>query len=168
MEAETQNFSYFSCCVAVKSCLTLCDPTDCSLPRLLCAWDSPGKNTGVGCHSLLQGIFLTLGWKPRLLRWQADSLPSEPPGKPDPIKKIPSQAPCVTTVTVFIMFSLLKVAQPFPTLCDPMDCRLPASSVHETLQARILEWVAMPFFRGSSRPRDQTRVSCITGRFFTI
>ena len=162
MEAETQNFSYFSCCVAVKSCLTLCDPTDCSLPRLLCAWDSPGKNTGVGCHSLLQGIFLTLGWKPRLLRWQADSLPSEPPGKPDPIKKIPSQAPCVTTVTVFIMFSSLKVAQPFPTLCDPVDY-----SAHGILQARILEWVAFPFSRGSSRPRNRTRVSRIAGGFFT-
>ena len=36
-------------------CLTLCDPMDCSPPRPLCPWDSPGKNTGVGCHALLQG-----------------------------------------------------------------------------------------------------------------
>ena len=42
--------------------------------RLLCPWDSPGKNTGVGCHSLLQGIFPTQGLNPHLLHWQADSL----------------------------------------------------------------------------------------------
>ena len=52
--------------------------------------------------------------------------------------------------------------------CDPMDCSLPGSSVHGILQARILEWVAIPFSRGSSRPKDQTQVSCIAGRFFTI
>ena len=44
----------------------------------------------------------------------------------------------------------------------PMDCTL-----HGTLQARVLEWVAFPFSRGSSKPRDQTQVSCIAGRFFT-
>ena len=49
-----------------------------------------------------------------------------------------------------------------------MDCSLPGSSVHGILQARILEWVAIPFSRGSSQPRDQTQVSCIVGRFFTI
>ena len=51
-----------------------------------------------------------------------------------------------------------------PTLCDPMDCSLPGSSLHGILQARVLEWVAVSFSRGSSRPRDQTRVSCIPGR----
>ena len=54
------------------------------------------------------------------------------------------------------------------TLCDPMDCSSPGSSVHEILQARILEWVAISFSRGSSRPRDQIQVSCIAGRYFTI
>jgi len=49
-----------------------------------------------------------------------------------------------------------------------MDCNMPGSSVHAILQARILEWVAMPSSRGSSQSRDQTHVSCITGRFFTI
>ena len=48
------------------------------------------------------------------------------------------------------------------TACSP-----PGSSVHGILQARILEWVAIPFFKGSSRPRDQTWVSHIVGRFFT-
>ena len=53
--------------------------------RLLCPWDFPGKNTGVGWHFLLQGIFLTQGLIPcllRLLHWQAGSLSAEPPGKP--------------------------------------------------------------------------------------
>ena len=48
-----------------------------------------------------------------------------------------------------------EVAQSCPTLCDPMDCSLPSSSVHGILQARILEWVAISFSRGSSRPRDR-------------
>ena len=54
-------------------------------------------------------------------------------------------------------------------LCDPMDCSLPGSSVHGILQARILEWVAMPSSRGSFQTRDQTHVSCVSwiaGRFF--
>ena len=51
-------------------------------------------------------------------------------------------------------------------LCDPMNYSLPGSSVHGILQARILEWVAMPFSRGSSWSRDWTWVSCIAGRFF--
>ena len=51
-------------------------------PRgLLCPWDSPGKNTGVGCHFLLQGIFPTQGWNPGLLHWQVDSLPLHHLGK---------------------------------------------------------------------------------------
>ena len=54
------------------------------------------------------------------------------------------------------------------TLCNPMDCSLPSSSVHGILQARILECVAMPFSRGSSWPRGQTWIFYIAGRFFTI
>ena len=56
------------------------------------------------------------------------------------------------------------------TLCNPTDCSPPGSSVHWILQTRILEWVAIPFSRGSSQPRvsTQPRVSCITGRFFII
>ena len=51
-------------------------------------------------------------------------------------------------------------------LCYPMDCSLPGSSIHGIFQARVLEWVAISFSRGSSPPRDGTRVSCITGRHF--
>ena len=61
-----------------------------------------------------------------------------------------------------------EVAQSCPTLCDPVDCSLPGSSVHGILQARILEWVAISFSRGSSQPRDQTQVSHIAGRYSTL
>ena len=60
-----------------------------------------------------------------------------------------------------IMKVKVKVTQLCPTLCDPMDY-----TVHGILQARILEWVAFPFFRGSSQPRDWTQVSCFSGGFF--
>ena len=54
------------------------------------------------------------------------------------------------------------------TLCDPVDCSPPGSAVHGILQARILQWVAIPSSRGSSPPRDQTWVSCIAGRFYFL
>ena len=53
-------------------------------------------------------------------------------------------------------------------LCDPRDCSKPGSSVHGISQSRILDWVAISFSRGFSRPGDQTQVSCFEGRFFTI
>ena len=56
----------------------------------------------------------------------------------------------------------VKVTQSVPTLCDPM-----VYTVHRILQARILEWIAFPFSRESSQPRDPTQVSLIAGRFFT-
>ena len=62
----------------------------------------------------------------------------------------------------------LKVAQLCLTLCDLMDYNPPGSSIQGILQARILEWVAIPFSKGSSQPRDRTWVSCIAGRFFTV
>ena len=61
-----------------------------------------------------------------------------------------------------------EVAQSCPTLCDPMDCSLPGSSDHGIFQARVLEWVAIFFSRGSSQPRYRTRVSSSTGRRFTV
>ena len=56
-----------------------------------------------------------------------------------------------------------EVAHLYPTLCNPMDCSLPGSSVHRIFQARILEWVAISFSRRSSQPRDWTLVSSIVG-----
>ena len=56
--------------------------------------------------------------------------------------------------------------QSCPTLCDPLHCSPPGSSVHGIFQARIMEWVAVSFSRGSSQPRDRSHVPCIAGRFF--
>ena len=132
----------YMCAKSLKPCPTLCDPIDGSPPgssvpgilqarilewvaisffnpcmgphrwqptRLLHPWDSPGKNTGVGCHFLLQ-----------FMKEKSES----------------------------------EVAQWCLTLCNPTDCSMLDSSVHGILQAKILEWVAVSFSRGSSRPRD--------------
>ena len=61
-----------------------------------------------------------------------------------------------------------EVSQLCPALCGPMDCSLPCSPVRGIFQARVLEWAAISFSRGSSQPRDRTRVSRIVGRRFTI
>ena len=74
---------------------------------------------------------------------------------------------CLVCVCVCVCVCML-VDQSCPTLCNSMGCSPPGSSVHAVLQARILEWVVIPFSRGSSWPRDQTWISWIAGRFFTI
>ena len=61
-----------------------------------------------------------------------------------------------------------EAAQSCPTPCNPMDCSLPGSSIHGIFQARVLEWVALSLSRISSRPKDQTQVSCIAGRQFAV
>ena len=66
------------------------------------------------------------------------------------------------------LYKLCFMCQMLSHLCDPMDCSLPGSSVHEILQARILEQVAISFSRGPSWPRDGTQVSCSAGKFFTV
>ena len=69
------------CCLVAKSCLTLATPWIVAM-RLLCPWDFPGKDTGVGCYFLLQGIFPTLGSNP-CLSLQTDSLPLTHQGSPE-------------------------------------------------------------------------------------
>ena len=163
-----------------QSCLTLCDPMDYVVHGILQArileWvafpfsrgssqprssamqvdslpaepQGKPKNTGVDSLSLLQGIFLTQesnqvfciagGF---LTSWTTKEIP-ELPKKPN----------------FMIMFS--SVAQLCLTLCDPMDCSSPGSSVHGIFQARILEWIAMPSSRGSSQLRDWTPVSYVS------
>ena len=87
--------------------------------RLLCPLDSPGKNTGVGCHFLLQCM------------------------------KVKSES---------------EVVQPCPTLCNPMDCSLPGSSIHEISQARVLEWVAFAFspYKSTNGIFQRTRTNNFT------
>ena len=105
---------YAVCCASSLSCADSLRPHGLQPARLLCPWNSSGKNTGVGCHALLQGIFPTQGSNPGLphCRW--------------------------------ILYYLSHQGNP-----------------------RILEWVAYPFSRLSSRPRNRTGVSCIAGGFFT-
>ena len=69
------NLILFFVCAQLLSCVWLFETLQTVAPRLLCPWDSPGKNTGVGCRVLLQGIFLTQGSNLHLLHWQVDSLP---------------------------------------------------------------------------------------------
>ena len=84
-----------------------------------------------------------------------------------------SVIPCFVVLAADLEFILYYmcvclVDWSYLTLCNPMGCSLPGSSVHGFLQARLLEWVAIPFSRASSRPRDRTQVSCMAGRFITI
>ena len=129
--------------------------------KLLCPWDFPGKSTGMGCYALLQGIFLTQGPNLSLLsllHWLADSLP---------LRHLRSS---IMRLNEFALLCCAQSLQSCPTLCSPTDCSPPGSSAHRILQARTLEWVAVPFPRGSSWPRDWSRAfcsSCIAGRFFT-
>ena len=96
-------------------------------------------------------------------------MPSSPPTSPSSCALILA----ATSLSFKILFRLYppcgvcSVAQSCPALCDPMDSSPPGSSVHGISQARILEWVAISFSRGSSQPRGRTWVSCIAGGFFT-
>ena len=141
-------------CLATQSCLILCDPIDCSSSSFSVHGDSPGKNTGVGSLSLLQGNFPTQGSNPDLPCCRQISLPAEPPGKPKN--------------TGVGSLSLLQWI--FPTqesnqglLC----CRPILYQLSHKGSPRTLEWVAYSFSSGSSRPRNRTKVSCIAGGFFT-
>ena len=66
-----------------------------------------------------------------------------------------------------LFYSWSVCGQSWPTLCNPMNCSWPGSSVHGIFQTGILEWVSISFFRGSSPPRDWTHISYIAGVFFT-
>ena len=107
---------------------------NCSLPGPSVHGIFQARNTGVGCHFLLQGIFLTQGSNPRLLyllHWQLDFFIS-----------------WATRETQIHEWKVkVLVAQSCPTLCDSMDCHPPGSSVHGILHARIPEWVAISFSR---------------------
>ena len=116
-------YIYNSCCcttginIYVKS--TMCahlfslarliaTPWMLALARFLCLWNFPGKNTGVGCHFLILGIFPTQGWNLRLLHWQADSLPLCHLGRPNQLV----QATCVSSACdpLVIFSSFVKLA----------------------------------------------------------
>ena len=76
-------------CLVAQSCLTLCDPMNCSLPGSSVYGDSTGKNTGVGCHALLQGIFPAQGWNPGLLHCRRTLYPLSHQGRTGQLCKEP-------------------------------------------------------------------------------
>ena len=110
-------------------------------------------------HAFLYGFIVKQAC---FLPWYSDSL-LERSLTYSGLPKFP-RFPSLSTVPSWDFYSCLcvLVVQSCPTLCNP-----PGSSVHRGLQARILEWVAIPFSRGSFRPRDRSQVSCAAGRFFT-
>ena len=71
----------------------------------------------------------------------------------------------INWILIKMILNECEVAQSSPTLCDPMDCSLPGSSVHGIFQAIVLEWIAISFSKGSSQPTNQTRISRIDRRF---
>ena len=95
-------------------------------------------------------------------------LPS--PGQPPAQEALGMFPPDVITIVLIKLWheSESEVAQSCLTLYNPMDCSLPGSFVHGIFQARVLEWVAISFSKGSFQPWDQTQVSCIADRRFTI
>ena len=105
------------------------------------------------------GDFPDPGIEPESFVSSAYSLPLAPTGKPH--NGMGSWLVPTVSSKHFIQREV-KVAQLCLTLCDPVDY-----TVHGILQVRILEWVAVPFSRGSCQPRDRTQVSCIAGGFFT-
>ena len=105
------------------------------LPGSSLRGDSPTKNTGVGCHALFQGIFLTQGSGTRIFCIS---------------KQILYHWCYLGRPSTIACAMLCLVAQLCPTLCESMDYSPPSSSVHGSSPARILEWVAMPSSKGSS------------------
>ena len=121
-----------------KSCLALCNPMDCNPPVS-------------SIHGILQA---------RILEWIAIPFCRGPSRHRDRTWVLPHYRQ--------LLYHLSReVTQLCPTLCDPMDCSLPGSSVHGIFQAMVLEWIAISFSRWSSRPRDWTQVSRIVDRSFT-
>ena len=130
----------------------------------------------MGCHSLFQGIFPTQELNPGLLHCRPKLYPPSHQGSPADTLKVLLKKEKVRLpwwlsgkeTACNAGESESEIAQSCPTLCNPLDCSLSGSSVHGIFQARVLEWIAISFSRGSSQPRNRTRVSHIVGRCFTV
>ena len=133
----------------------------------------------MGYHFLLQEIFLIQGLNLHLgiTNFLRDTRHLVASGTAQRVKNLPAmqetqmwvpssgqEDPLEEEMATYSSLGAL-VTQSCLILCDPMDCSPPGFSVHGILQARILEWVAIPFSRGSSRPRDRTLISFIAGGF---
>ena len=124
-------YQLFCCCLIVKSCPILFQPHELYSTRPHCTWDFPGKNMELDCHFLLQGMVTVFITEPH----EYDN----------------NRRVCVCVLAT----------QLCSALCDLMEGSLSGFSVHGIFQARIPEWTAIHFSRGSSPPRNWTLVSCI-------
>ena len=119
MEHVQYGIFYLFTAKSLQSCPTLCDPIDGSPPGSPCPWDSPGKNTGLGCHFLLQ-----------CMKVKSESEVA-PKGREYKILRSGRH--------------LILCAQLCLTPSDPMDCSLPGSATHGIFQARVLKWAVIIF-----------------------
>ena len=131
------------------SCAPCLQPSGLHPARLLCPWEFPGKDTGVGCHACLQ-------WSCWTRDWTCDSF------------FLYEFAGRFFTTSATWEGRSERVSRSVVSDSLQPHRRQPGSSVQGLSQARILQGVAIPFFRGSSQPRYQTRVSHTAGRFFAI
>ena len=130
--------------LVAQSCPTLCNPMNCSLPGFSACEILQARILGWIAIPFSKGSSRP-GIKPRSPILLADSLPSESPRK-----------------SIYLCFLVTSV------MSDSVQpCSLPGFSVHGILQAKVVEWVAVPSSRRFSLPRDQTQVSCVAGRFLT-
>ena len=113
------------------------------------------------CHleGILTRVHLVASWVNRLGFWDRRSQASLSLAVPAPREICHKGSQSSRAFVVPLLMCACSVAQSYLTLCNPMDCSPPGSSVHGILQARILEWVAIAFSRGSSWPRDWTHIS---------
>ena len=139
------------CVLVTQLCLTLCGPIDYKPTRFLCPWNSSGKNTGVGCRALLQGIFLT----------QGSNL-----GLPQILYHLSHLEITWRSEHIHVIRTQIKKQNILSTSESPSVPLASLTPVHRILQARILEWVAVPSSRGSSQPSDQTCVSYVMSNSF--
>ena len=117
------------------------------------------------CFDSVQGQFLS---RPTSESSQSQHQQCRASGRDDStLQWLPVYFLSFVTIAILSLVCVL-VAQSCPTICNPVDYSPSGSSVHRVLPARTLEWVTIPFSRCSSQPRDQTRVSCTAGGFFTI
>ena len=147
IKSTVQDTQSLRCLCMSESSPTHCDPMDCS-------------PSGSSVHGILQA---------RMLEWLAIpfsrgslSDPGIEPGSPT--GRFLSEPPAnLLSIKLLVLATQLCL-----TLCDCINYSPPGSSVHGVLQKRTLEWIAILFFRGSSPPRNRTRVSCIAGGLFTV
>ena len=160
---------------------------DCSPPGSSVPGDSPGKNTGMDCHALLQGIFPTQGLNPGLSHWRMILYHLSHWGSPRILelfltqRELPDVGIKLGSSALHMDFFLpaelpgkvkikseSEVAQLCPTLCDPKDCSLSGFSVHGIFQARVLEWVVISFSRDLPDPGIKPGSPALQADAFTL